>query len=156
LARWVVLALGAAVLLAAVGGCGDGEVESGATVSVYVDSGLCAEARTALAESGGEAGDLRVRAVCTSPVRDGARLDLATVGANARRATEDSTAVAYLESEDQQAAKFSQPVLETADLGWTEASSGRAGMRRVLSAIEEAGGGSVRDQVRESLEAVES
>lgn len=135
-------------------GCGvEGGVEEGATVSVYVGAELCAGAREELSRAGGRAGDLRVRAVCLDAVRDGARLDLAAVGANARRASEDSTAVAYLEFPDRAAGRFAHPILDSADIGWTTSSSGRASMARVLEAIEVADSGSLRDEVREALEA---
>ena len=48
--------------------------------------------------AGGRAGELRVRLVCLADAEAGGRLDLATVGANARRATEDSSAVGYIEA----------------------------------------------------------
>jgi hypothetical protein len=147
-----VLALAGAALTAV--GCGDdGGVTAGATVRAYVSAPLCTGAQRELARAGGAAGELRVRAVCLEdPERDG-RLSLAAVGANARRATEDSTAVAYVGTPDPTIAKFTEPILEAADLGWTQASSGKAGMALVLLAIEEADAGSLRDEVRETLEA---
>jgi len=122
-------------------------------VGVYVDSGLCAGAKQALAEAGGKAGDLRVRAVCLSPAEAGDRLDLAIAGANARRATEDSTAVAYLESVGAKAARFTHPILDSAGIPWAAASSGQAAMEQTLGAIAEADPGSLRDQVGEALDA---
>lgn len=152
--RAVALALSAAALLASAAGCGGGAgVESGATVSVYADSELCVGARAELAQHGGRAGDLRVRALCLDPVSPGGDAKLARVGANARRATEDSTAVAYIGSPDPTTAKFAHPILESADIGWTQSGSGKEAMRRVLTAIESADTGSLREAVRKSLEA---
>ena len=73
---------------------GRGRGREGATVTAYVRrrsaprrSGSCAARRR-------EPGELRVRVVCLPSRRGSGKLDLATAGANARRATEDSTTVA--------------------------------------------------------------
>lgn len=131
-------------------GCGEGGTGAGATVSVYAAAPLCAEARRELAKEGGEADALKVRAVCLAPVeaKDGA--DLAAAGANARRATEDSTAVAYLEAPGP-AAKFSQSIVENADVAWLETSSGAAATHSIFKALEGRGSSSPRDAVRESF-----
>jgi hypothetical protein len=151
--RW-----GAAALLAlvgaatAAGGCGEGDgVAAGATVHVYVGAPLCAQARRELEQAGGKAGDVEVRAVCLGESRRGGRLDLAAVGADARRATEDSTSVAFLEA-DGPGARFAQTIVEEAGIAWVETRSGEAAMHRVLEAIDAAGSGSLRDSVRNSLE----
>ncbi|MFP5388912.1 MAG: hypothetical protein ACLGG5_06385, partial [Thermoleophilia bacterium] len=89
-----------------------------ATVTAYVEAPLCAAAEQELARQDGRAGDLRVRAVCLASPRKARKLSLATLGANARRATEDSTAVAYLEAPDPSASRFVHPILETADVPW--------------------------------------
>ncbi len=150
----LVLALGALAL----SGCGGEEgVAAGATVRVYVDQGLCGGAKRALAAAGGEAGELRVRVVCLDPVEGAAlgshRLKLATIGANARRATEDSSAVAFVERPGR-ANRFAQPIVEEATLAYVNASSGAQAMGSVLSAIEaaDANSGSLRDEVRKALE----
>lgn len=144
----------ACALAAAGGGCGgDGGVEEGATVSVYVDAGLCAGAQQALVDAGGQAGSVRVRATCLAPAREGRRVALATVGANARRASEDSAAVAYLEGPDPAVARFAHPIIESAGIGWTESSSGATAMRQALRAIADADPSQLRDEVRETLEA---
>jgi hypothetical protein len=143
----------ACALLVAVAGCGGGGgVASGATVSVYVAAPLCAGAKRALAGEGGRAGSVRVRAVCLPDERAGTGLDLAAVGANARRASEDSTTVAYLEPADPAANKFTEPILKSAGIGWTTASSGEAAMAQALHAISGADTSSLRDAVRESLD----
>jgi hypothetical protein len=151
---WRALALAAGAVASAALGCGAGEeVANGATVTVYAEASLCAGAKQARSEAGGRAGDLRVRVTCLSPIRSAGKLDLATVGANARRATEDSTAVAFIESPDRQAARFTHPILDSADLGWTTSSSGAPAMHHVLRAITEADSSSLRGDVRETLEA---
>lgn len=140
-------------LAALVAGCGGGGgVEEGATVTVYVDPALCAGAKQALAQAGGEAGDLRVEAVCLAGVAPG-ESRLARIGAHARRATEDSTAVAVIEpGDDPTVARFSEPILDSASIPLIASSSGAAAMRQVLGAISEAGSGSLRDAVADSVE----
>jgi hypothetical protein len=131
-------------------GCGEGGTAAGAIVSVYVAAPLCGEAQRELGKEGGEAGELKVRAVCFPAMGSGGRVDLATAGGNARRATEDSTAVAFLESPGP-AAKFSQSIVESASIAWLETRSGSTAMLHVLKALGERGSTSPRDAVRESL-----
>ncbi|HET7507026.1 MAG TPA: hypothetical protein VFJ53_01590, partial [Solirubrobacterales bacterium] len=114
--RLQALLFGLCALLVAAG-CGEGGAASGATVSVYMAAPLCGQA------SGGRAGDLKVRLVCLAPVERGGKVDLAAAGADARRATEDSTAVAYVEAPGP-AADFSRSIVEAADIGWIETDSG--------------------------------
>jgi hypothetical protein len=130
-------------------GCGEGGAAADATVSVYAAAPLCAEAQRELAKAGGRGDDLKVRAICLAPVKSGRRIDLAVAGANARRATEDSTAVAFLEASGP-AAKFSQSIVENADVAWLETNSGTTAMRHVLQALKDRGSSSPRDAVRES------
>ena len=148
------LALATACLALALGvfaaGCGEGGVSPGATVSVYVSAPLCRGARRELAGADGRAGELRVRAVCLDPVERNGHADLAAAGADARRATEDSTAIAYLESRGP-AARFSQPIVESADIAFVTARSGGAAMRRVLDALARGDTSSPRSAVREAL-----
>jgi hypothetical protein len=126
-------------------------VSSGATVTAYIVPPLCAEAERELEREKGRAGDLRVKVVCLPSVESNGRLKLATVGANARRATEDSTTVAYLEAPGK-TARFSHPILETAEIPWIELSSGKLAMRRLLRAIRDAGtSGSLRTSVAGAL-----
>jgi hypothetical protein len=132
-------------------GCGEGGVADGATVSVYVAASLCAEAERELKQEGGEAGEVEVRTVCLSATESGGRADLATAGANARRATEDSSSVAFLEAPGP-AAKFSQSIVEAAGIAWVKTDSGTVEMRQILSALDEAGSSSPRDAVRDTLE----
>ncbi|HVQ58734.1 MAG TPA: hypothetical protein VMS60_07485 [Solirubrobacterales bacterium] len=151
--RCVPAILTALALTALVAGCGgEGGVSEGATVTVYVDSGLCAGAKQALADAGGEAGDLRVKAACL-PRPAAGESPLARIGANARRATEDATAVAVIEpADDRTVSRFSHPILDSASIPWIGSNSGAAAMRQVLTAISESDSGSLRDSLAESLE----
>ena len=123
----------------------------GATVATYVEAPLCAEARQELQRQGGRVGDLKLQAVCLPSPHEAHKLNLATVGANARRATEDSTAVAYLEAPDPRVSRFTHPILEKAEIPWVAEHSGSAAMSRLLKLIESAGSGSLRQQLREDL-----
>lgn len=131
-------------------GCGEGGVGSGATATVYVAAPLCKEAKSALQQAGGKAGELEVRALCLAPVERGAGVDLAGAGASARRTTEDSTSVAYLEAPGP-AAKFSRSIVEAADIAWLETGSGTTAMHEVLVALEERGSSSPRSAVLDQV-----
>lgn len=139
------------MLLVVVSGCGGSEVASDATVIAYVEASLCPGAKRELRSQGGRAGELRVRAVCLPSPHQAKRLDLATLGANARQATEDSTAVAYLEAPNPKAARFTHPILETAEIPWIADSSGAAAMSKLLKLLEAADSGSLRGQLQEAL-----
>lgn len=149
------------VLLAVLAGCGESSgVEEGATVTAYVAAPLCAEAKQELERRGAKAGELRVRVFClevTAPAggtgQASARvgIDLATVGANARRASEDSTAVGYLEAPGA-AVRFSRPILEAAGIATVVDDSGARAMGRLLDAIAAADTGSLRQSVSDALE----
>ena len=165
--RWrgapaVLVGLAAAGMVLWGAGCGgDDGVAAGATVRVYVGADLCPAAQHELKKGGDEAGDVKLEAVClasddggTSSGKRGGGIDLATIGANARRATEDSSAIAYVESKSP-ANRFAQTIVEEANIAWTTSSSGGQAMRRVLRAVGEADtdSGSLRDEVRKTLEA---
>jgi hypothetical protein len=140
------------VLLIGAAGCGGGGgVSSDAVVTAYVEAPLCAAAKQELASHDGRAGDLRVQAICLPSPHKAKKLSLATLGANARRATEDSTSVAYLEAPDPEASRFVHPILETAEVPWISASSGSAAMSRLLTLIPDANSGSLRESLREEL-----
>ena len=144
----------AALVLAAavVVGCGEGAgVAEDATVTAYVAEPLCADAKLELGRARGRVGELRVRAICLANPRSSQKLDLATIGANSRRATEDSTSVAYLEAFDPPANRFSEPILESAEIAGIYRSSGKKAMASLLHAIEAWDSGSLRQSVRDSL-----
>ncbi len=115
-----------------------------AVVAAYVAAPLCAEAQ------GGQAGDVRVRVLCLDPVERGGRLDLAQVGANARRATEDSTTIAYVEQQGP-AGRSSEPIVDSAGIAWIDSTSGARAMQRVLGAVEESDSSALRSSVHETL-----
>lgn len=147
---------GAALLVAAVlglgvAGCGGGDSE-GATVSVYVAAQLCAGAKAELASHGATANHFKVAARCLAPSeRSGGGVDLSTNGANSRRATEDTSAVATLEAPGP-GNKFTRSILETAGIPLVRSASGRSGMKLVIEAVESAGTSNVRGSVEETLE----
>jgi len=150
--RAVGLVGAAAVLAGALSGCGGGEgVESGATVTAYVEASLCPAAKKELARRGGEAGDIRVRAICLANPHEEGKLSLSTLGTNARRATEDSTSVAFLETAERRASRFTHPILETAEIPWIASSSGSTAMSRLLQLISEADSGSLRASLQDKL-----
>ncbi|MGE5407717.1 MAG: hypothetical protein ACM3NV_03810 [Syntrophothermus sp.] len=136
------------------GGCGGAEgVAPGAVVRVYVAAPLCAEARRELRREG-QPGEIRVTVAClASELGRHGELGLSAVGADARRATQDSTTVAYLEGPGQ-ASRFAQPIVEEAGIAYVRTRSGSRAMAGVLRAVEEAdtGSGSLRDEVRKTLE----
>jgi hypothetical protein len=152
LGRTAAAAALALLALALVAGCGGGGVAAGATVDVYVSAGLCPGAREAVSRQQGKAGEVEVRPLCLQAVVAGKRIDLAAQGANARRATEDSTTVAFIEAKGKPAA-FARPIVEEAGIAFVEASSGEQAMERVLRAVADAGtSGTLREKVREALE----
>jgi hypothetical protein len=145
----------AALLLAAVGsgvvGCGGGDA-SGATVTVYVAAPLCAAAKADLASQGPAVGDFHVVARCLAPSeRPGGGVDLSTNGSNSRRATEDTRSVATLEPPGP-GNKFARAILESAGVPLVTSPSGKAGMTRIIKAVEGAGSSNVRESVQGTLE----
>jgi hypothetical protein len=150
--RKAALAIACIVLVAA--GCGEsGGVADGAIARVYVASPLCAEAKGELARHGGRAGDVRVRISCLPKAEGNGRLDLAQIGANARRATEDSRSIGYIGEPTKSASRFSEPILETAGIAQLPQISGTTAMSQLLRAVSEAGNsGSLRESVRDALE----
>jgi hypothetical protein len=146
----VALVTAVTALLVAGVGCGGGEgVAEGATVVAYVDAPLCAGAQREVARRGSEAGSVRVRVACLEGAREAGRTDLAIVGANARRASEDSTTVAYVETPA--TPSFSRPIVEAAGIPVIRSNSGATAMDRLLGALVDANSSSLRDSVREAL-----
>src|SRR5215211_710121 len=137
--RWAaLLALGALAL----GGCGSDDPSDDAELTAYVsvpvggpdaaEAGpLVARAKRALADAGGEAGGVAVRAVYLD-----ARPDPAAIAANARRAVEDSTSIAYIGEVDRKAELSSAPIINEA--GLLQVQPAPDAMAQVLDAIEEA------------------
>jgi hypothetical protein len=138
------LVCGLAVLAA---GCGEEGVSPGATVTAYVSGeSLCEGARQALDRSDGRAGDFRVRMICLEETGT-----LAAIGANARRAIEDSSTIAYIGEADPAASRFSRPILEAAGIPQIPTSSGTTAMARLLRAIRQGDDSQVRGSVLEQI-----
>jgi hypothetical protein len=150
LGRGLLLVIAVAVVVA---GCGEGNgTEEGAVVTAYVEAPLCAEADKQLALDGAEAGDVRVRVTCLLQPRKGEKLHLSQIGINARRATEDSSSIAYIAVPEKRASSFSLPILEEADIPQLTSSSGADAISQLLRAIEEADdAGSLREAVSDEL-----
>jgi branched-chain amino acid transport system substrate-binding protein len=140
LARTLAARLLLATAAVALGGClGRGPSEetsriSGGTVTVYTSlplhgvsraaaAAVAAGQRLALADAGGRAGGLRVRLVRLDSTEPGDRLwDPGRVNANAERAADDETTIAYLGELDYGASAVSVPI--TNDAGILQVSAG--------------------------------
>jgi hypothetical protein len=143
--------LAAAILGIGIVGCGGG-ASDGATVSVYVGASLCKGAKGELAAHGASAGHFKVAARCLKPSRrEGGGVDLAIDGSNSRRATSESSAVATLEAPGP-GNEFTHSILESAGIPLVTSASGGRAMKRVIEAVEGAGGSGVRSKVQEALE----
>jgi branched-chain amino acid transport system substrate-binding protein len=151
---WLVVTL----LTAVVAGCGEGGAASGATVRVYVSAPLrgveaaagrrlCTEAREKAAQAGDEVEDLKMDVVCLDAAGAQGRWTLARVGANARRATEDSTTVAYVGEPDARARKQSRPIVAAAEIAEISGVSGEQAVAAVVTAIREGDASKPRDAV---------
>jgi hypothetical protein len=135
-------------------GCGSGEgVEDGATATVYVAAGPCSQAQRALESKGPEGDTVRLRIVCVPSTEKRGRFDLAQIGANARRATEDSTTIAYIGELEPRAVHFSETILEEAGIAQIPETSGAAAMAQLLQALNHASGdsGSLRQSIDDEL-----
>jgi hypothetical protein len=90
--------------------------------------------------------------VCLADAGVSRRLNLAAIGADARRATEDSTTVGYIGEPNPAAARFSRPILDAAGIAQLANLPGGAAMSKLLGAIRQAGSaGSLRASVRDDL-----
>lgn len=108
-------------------------------MTVYVSGKpLCEGAQRELARNDGRAGDFRVRMICLEDAGT-----LAAAGANARRATEDSTTVGYLGEPS--------TIVDAAGIAQISTSSGATAMARLLRAIQQADGDSLRESVLEQI-----
>jgi hypothetical protein len=152
-----------ACLLAAllVSGCGEEGAEAGARVTVYVSAPLhgaeaaagrrlCAGAREGASRARGEVEDLRLEVVCLDAAGDGGRWTLAKVGANARMATEDSTAVAYVGEPDPRARKQSGPIVDAAGIAAIGGVGGKEAVKALVAAIREGDASEPRQAVFEA------
>ncbi len=135
----------------------------GAGVSVYVSVPLsgpqaaagraaCAGVRRLAAQAGGRVGDVRVRVHCLDDSDGGAPWTLAAVGADARRAAQDSSAVAYVGELDPAATRFSETILQAAEIAQLPAADAATSMHRILHALAESGTEPPRSRLWDVLE----
>jgi branched-chain amino acid transport system substrate-binding protein len=129
--------LAALLLAVAVAGCGiAGTPKIEAPVTVYVSLPLTGPhgsegrdsadgARLALEQAEGKAGSIQVRAVYLDDAK-GKIWDPVAVGANARRAVQDSSAAAYIGELDSEPTRASVPI--TNDAGLVQVSPGAGGV----------------------------
>jgi hypothetical protein len=158
----LVLLLGAGAMVA---GCGEEGVAGGATVTVYVSAPLrgeeagagrqlCDEAREQASQGKGdedELNELRLRVVCLDASGAGGGWTLAKVGANARAATEDSTAIAYVGEPDPEARKQSRAIVAAAGIAQIGRAGGREAVAQIQAALGESDSGDPRDAVFDVL-----
>jgi len=144
-------ALVAALALTATGCSGGTQIGSSSAVVVYVSmpmrgpSGadgrdVADGARMALAQVGGKAGGLTVRAVYLDDTRgkgSAARWSAAQVGANARKATEDSTSIAYIGDFESGATRTSEPITNEARLLQVSPASSAVDLTRPFAGSEQ-------------------
>jgi branched-chain amino acid transport system substrate-binding protein len=126
---WLAAALALAATLTGCFSTGSG-IQTGERVDVYVSMPLRGSearngrdvvdaARLALADANGMAGRLRIRAIYlddTSGHGANARWSPAAAAANARRASQDSAAIAYIGDFDSGATRFSLPITNEAHI----------------------------------------
>ena len=117
-------------------------------MTVYAARATCNQAQRVLENAGGRAGSVRVQVKCVPSTEKAGRFDLAQIGANARRATQDSTTVGYIGESDPHATRFSEPILEAAGI----AQLPNDAMPKLLTAIAAApDGGGLREFVYQQL-----
>ncbi|HEX6151928.1 MAG TPA: hypothetical protein VFZ19_00250 [Solirubrobacterales bacterium] len=147
------LLVSAVVLAVIVSGCGEEGAQEGAELTVYVSAPgqrLCEEAQ-AEAEGKRTTGEHTLRVVCLGTGAESGGT-LAKVGSNARRATEDSTTVAYVGEPDRETRKQSQPILNSAEIGQIGELNGREAIRTVIAAIDEDDSNDPRAAVYDAIE----
>lgn len=169
MARWdgralAVLLLLCAVLAVAVAGCGEEGAEEGAELTVYVSAPLrgdeaalgrrlCAEAREQAARGGGGGGgDFELRVACLDASGPNGSWTLAKVGSNARRATEDSSSIAYVGEPSRAARKQSQPIVEAAEIAVMGKRNGKEAIETIVTALEEDDSDDPRAAVFDAIE----
>ena len=108
---------------------------------------LCEGARAEAARAGGEVEDLELEVVCLDAAGEDGRWTLAQVGANARRATEDSTTVAYVGEPDPRAREQSRPIVEAAEIAELGGVSGEEAVASVIAAIRDGDASEPREAV---------
>jgi hypothetical protein len=123
-------------------------------VTVYAGVAYCHLARRTLENEGGRVGSVGVRVHCLPSTEKAGVYDLTQIGANARRATEDSTTVAYIGEPEPRATRFSETILEEAGIAQLSNMNGSQAMQKILEALRQAdmGSDSLRESVREQLQ----
>ena len=118
----------ALMLIALVSGCGASEAEGEPELTIYVSAPLTGPAgaegrdaadgaRLALADAEGEAGGIAVTAEYLDVAgQNESRSDPVAAGSNAREATEDSTAIAYIGELDSATSRTSVPITNSAGI----------------------------------------
>lgn len=150
--RWAgTLAAALLVLAALVSGCGSG-ADDDATSTIYLSAPLSGAragagrdvadgARLALADAGAEAGGVAIELEVLDDATS-AGWDAAATGANARTATEDTTAIAYVGELDSGASRTSIPITNQAGILQVSPGAGAGDLTR-----DAAGSGSGSDGV---------
>jgi len=155
--RLLVISLVPVALAVLVAGCGEEGAAAGATVRVYVSAPLrgpeaavgrrlCDEARAQAGHGKSDEGH-ELRVICLDASGNHENWTLAQVGANARRATEDSATVAYVGEPDSAAREQSRPIVEAAGIAELGGLSGRDAVARVVKAMSEGDASQPRDAV---------
>lgn len=123
-------------------------------MTVYAAAAACEGAKRVLGSEGGGVESVRVRVHCLPGVERGGRFDLATVGVNARRASEDSSSIAYIGEIEPTATRFSETILEEAGIAQLPRQPGANAMHEILDAIRQVDptSGSLRESVSEQLQ----
>ena len=159
--RPLIVFLAAVAAAALASGCGEGGAAGGATVRIYVSAPLrgdeaaagrrlCDEAREQVAQ-GRDGEGLELWVLCLDASWPDGKWTLARVGANARRATEDSSAIAYVGEPDPEARRQSRPILEAAGIAEIGGLSGREAVAKVTAAIAEGDESEPRQDVFDAL-----
>lgn len=116
-----------ALVALALSGCGGGGSSGLETLTVYVSLPLSGDraaagtateegVRAALTQAGGRVGDVRVRAIYVDDTGGAARWDPVSTAANARRAAEDTSAIAFIGDIDDGATRTSLPITNQAEM----------------------------------------
>jgi hypothetical protein len=145
-----------------VGGCGEEGAQEEAMLNVYVSGPMrgpeaargqrrCDEAwETVRIEY--EEGEHWLRVICLDASGPDGRWTLAKVGSNARRATEDSAAVAYIGEPDREARRQSRPIVEAAEMTEFGQTGGREAIEEVFAALREDDSNDPRAAVYDAIE----
>ena len=145
-------AIAAVALVAVLAGCSSGDyddqVPDDATLTVYVSAPLRGEsggegraivngAKLALEDAGGEAGGVDVEPVYMDDTGGQGGWDPVVVADNARRAAQDSTAIAYIGDLESGATRISLPITNQAQMLQVSAASTGVDLTRESSASDD-------------------